>query len=63
LRIGTRKECLTASAIGDTKLDLPKVNVHAFKYNKGKQTLEMIGQGSYIILCVVTADTKLSGGE
>lgn len=49
--------------IGDAKLKLPKVNVHAFRYDKGRQTLEMIGKGSYVILGVVTADTKLSGGE
>jgi len=35
--------------------------VHAFKYEKGKQTLEMIGEGSYLILRVVPADAKLSG--
>jgi len=47
------------AAIGDAKLKLPKVNVHAFKYEKGTQTLEMIGKGSYVILGVVPADTKL----
>lgn len=45
--------------IGDSKLKLPKVNVHAFRYDKGKQTLEMIGEGSYVILGVVPADAKL----
>ena len=45
--------------IGDATLKLPKVNVHAFKYEKGKQTLEMIGSGSYVILGVVPADVKL----
>jgi len=32
---------------------LPKVNLHAFRYKAGKQTLEMIGTGSYVILGVV----------
>jgi hypothetical protein len=45
--------------IGDAKINLPKVNIHAFKYGKGKQTLEMIGTGSYIILGVVPTDAKL----
>lgn len=45
--------------IGDGKLELPKVNVHAFRYEKGRHTLEMIGKGSYVILGVVPADTKL----
>ncbi|MCP4311772.1 MAG: hypothetical protein GY790_10950 [Bacteroidetes bacterium] len=34
---------------------LPKLNVHAFEYGKGKQTFEMIGEGSYVILGVVPA--------
>ena len=42
--------------IGDGKLKLPKVNVHAFKYAEGTQTLEMIGTGSYVILGVVPTD-------
>jgi hypothetical protein len=45
--------------IGDGKLKLPKVNVHAFKYDKGKQTLEMIGHGSYVILGVVPAGAEM----
>jgi len=45
--------------IGDAKLKLPKVNVHAFKYEKGRHTLEMIGKGSYVILGVVPAGAKL----
>ena len=49
-----------AADIGDAKLKLPKVNVHAFKYEKGKQTLEMIGKGSYVVLGVVPAGTKLA---
>lgn len=46
--------------IGDAKLKLPKVNVHAFTYAAGRNTLEMIGKGSYVILGVVPADTKLN---
>ena len=34
---------------------LPKMNVHAFDYSKGKQTIEMIGEGSYVILGIVPA--------
>ena len=34
---------------------LPKLNVHAFDYGKGKQTIEMIGEGSYVILGIVPA--------
>jgi hypothetical protein len=41
--------------IGDAKIKLPKVNVHAFRYEKGKHTLEMIGNGSYVILGVIPA--------
>ena len=37
---------------------MPKVNVHAFNYDKGRHTLEMIGEGNYIILGVVPADAK-----
>jgi len=44
-----------ATDIGDTNIDLPKVNVHAFKYRKGRHTLEMIGTGSYVILGVIPA--------
>ncbi len=35
---------------------LPKLNVHAFEYGKGKQTIEMIGEGSYVILGIVPAN-------
>jgi len=42
--------------IGDAKIKLPKVNVHAFRYEKGKHTLEMIGTGSYVILGVIPAE-------
>jgi hypothetical protein len=38
----------SAADIGDAKLKLPRVNVHAFKYGKGRQTLEMIGEGSFV---------------
>jgi hypothetical protein len=37
---------------------LPKLNVHAFEYDKGKQTIEMIGEGSYVILGIVPAKLK-----
>ena len=34
---------------------LPKMNVYAFDYGKGKQAIEMIGEGSYVILGIVPA--------
>jgi len=44
--------------IGDVNMKLPKVNLHAFRYETGKNTLEMIGQGSYVILGVIPAEKK-----
>ena len=44
--------------IGGAKLKLPKVNVHAFRYDKGRHTLEMIGKGSYVILGVAPANVS-----
>ncbi|MFO7903037.1 MAG: hypothetical protein R6U98_10270 [Pirellulaceae bacterium] len=41
--------------IGDTNLTLPKINVHAFRYEAAHNTLEMIGKGSYVILGVMPA--------
>jgi len=49
--------------IGDAKRKLPKVNIHAFKYEKGKHTLEMIGNGSYVILGVVPASAATIAAE
>ena len=37
-----------------------KVKVHAFRYEAGRNTLEMIGHGSYVILGVVPAEVELS---
>ncbi len=37
---------------------LPPVNVHAFRYEKGRQKVEMIGIGSYIVVGVVPAGTR-----
>jgi hypothetical protein len=42
-----------AADIGDGEAKLPKVNVHAFQYDAGRHSLEMIGTGSYVILGVV----------
>jgi len=42
--------------ISNNNITLPKVNVHAFKYGKGKQTIEMIGEGSYVILGIIPAE-------
>ena len=48
-----------AADIGDKNIKLPKLNVHAFEYGKGRQTLEMSGTGSYVILGVIHDDAKL----
>lgn len=49
-----------ALIIGNTKLNLPEVNIHAFTYETGIHTLEMIGSGSYIILGIVPDGFKLT---
>ncbi|HEY1661637.1 MAG TPA: hypothetical protein VGI03_04400 [Verrucomicrobiae bacterium] len=33
--------------------DCPNVNIHAFRFDAGKQTLEMIGKGSFVVLGVI----------
>ena len=52
-----------AATIGDGTLRLPSVNVHAFNYDKGRHTLEMIGTGSYVILGLVPMDAKIPGAD
>jgi len=37
----------------------PNVNVHAFRYNAGRQKLELIGKGSFVILGIVPQSVKL----
>ncbi len=37
----------------------PNVNLHAFRFEAGKQKLELIGQGSFVILGVVPQTVKL----
>jgi len=37
----------------------PNVNVHAFRYDAGRQKLELIGQGSFVILGIVPQSVKL----
>lgn len=44
-----------AADIGNGTIRLPNVNVHAFRYEAGRNTLEMIGKGSYVILGVTPA--------
>jgi hypothetical protein len=39
--------------------DCPPVDVHAFRYEKGRQKLEMIGKGSFVILGVVPQSVQL----
>jgi hypothetical protein len=38
---------------------LPGVDVHAFRYDAGRQKLELIGTGSFVILGVVPQSVKL----
>jgi hypothetical protein len=37
----------------------PDVNVHAFRYDAGRQKLELIGKGSFVILGIVPQSAKL----
>jgi len=39
--------------------ECPRVDVHAFRYDAGRQKLEFIGQGSFVILGVVPQSVKL----
>ena len=39
--------------------DCPGVDVHAFRYGAGRQKLEFIGHGSFVILGVVPQSVKL----
>ena len=38
--------------------ECPKVNLHAFRFEAGRQKLELIGRGSFVILGVVPASVK-----
>ncbi|MCP4451618.1 MAG: hypothetical protein GY809_09170, partial [Planctomycetes bacterium] len=49
--------------IGDAKLNLPRVNVHAFRYEAGRHRLEMIGEGSYVILGVIPVQAATVASE
>ena len=37
----------------------PGVNVHAFRFDAGRQKLELIGKGSFVVLGVVPQSVKL----
>ena len=37
----------------------PNVNVHAFRYDAGRQKLELIGKGSFVVLGVVPQSVQL----
>ena len=37
----------------------PNVNVHAFRFDAGRQKLELIGKGSFVILGVVPQSVQL----
>jgi len=37
----------------------PSVNIHAFRFDAGKQKLELIGKGSFVILGIVPQSVKL----
>ncbi|HEY3761672.1 MAG TPA: hypothetical protein VGN23_07985 [Verrucomicrobiae bacterium] len=41
----------------------PNVNIHAFRFDAGKQTLEMIGKGSFVVLGVVPQTTVLQARD
>jgi hypothetical protein len=46
--------------------ECPNVNLHAFRFDAGKQKLELIGKGSFVILGVVPQSVKfekLDGGK
>ncbi len=49
-------DVLLADAVAIDKL--PRVDVHAFRYAAGRQKIEMIGAGSYVILGVIPAEVK-----
>ena len=42
---------------------LPPVNVHAFRYGAGRQKLELLGQGSFIVVGVVPQSVQLRRSE
>jgi hypothetical protein len=39
--------------------ECPTVNVHAFRFEAGRQKLELIGKGSFVILGVVPQTAKI----
>ena len=55
-RGGIEPVILNAAAIDG----LPGVNVHAFNYGPGRQKLELIGTGSFIVLGVVPQSVKMT---
>jgi hypothetical protein len=42
-----------------TIVECPNVNVHAFHYEAGRQKLELIGKGSFVILGIVPESVKI----
>jgi hypothetical protein len=38
----------------------PAVDIHAFRYDKGRHTLDLRGKGSYVVLGVVPATAKIA---
>ncbi len=41
----------------------PSLNVHAFRYGPGRQKLELIGKGSFVVLGVVPQSTRLEARD
>jgi hypothetical protein len=39
--------------------ELPAVNIHAWRYDAGRHTLDLRGQGSYVVFGVIPADAPL----
>jgi hypothetical protein len=37
----------------------PGVDIHAFRYGPGRQKLELIGKGSFVVLGIVPQSVKL----
>jgi hypothetical protein len=42
-----------------TEAALPRVNIHAFRYEAGRNKIEMIGKGAYVILGVIPAGVEI----
>jgi hypothetical protein len=41
----------------------PNVDIHAFRFDAGRQKLELIGKGSFVILGIVPQSVTLTGRD